>query len=134
MPCTHMLGASTTWSSTDITPNRNATVSPFRTSAGKKERQLEKRHCLFSRLQFVDPLGILNQDLVLVFFRNSLEAPFQPFVCRRPDRGRVREVRLPEDPVDANIVTQLYASLFVPEIDVALLTEGVAWLSFEPVS
>src|SRR5579863_8746326 len=133
MLCTHRSGTSTTWSSTDITPNRNATVSPSQTSVGEKERQPEKRHRLFTWLQFVDPLWILNQDLVLFFFRNSLEAPFQPFVGRRPDRRRVREVRLPQDPVDANIITQLNTCLLVPEVDVALLAEDIAWLTLEPV-
>src|ERR1700686_4108020 len=90
-------------------------------------------HRLFTWLQFVDPLRIFNQNLVLFLFRNSLEAPFQPLVGRRPDRRRMREVRLPQDPVDANVITQLNACLLVPEVDVTLLAEDIAWLALEPI-
>src|SRR6516162_9931011 len=91
------------------------------------------RHRPFTWLQLVDPPRILNQDLVLFLFRNSLEAPFQPLVGCRPDRGRMWEVRLPQDSVDANVITQLNARLLVPEVDIALQAEDIARLALETV-
>src|SRR5215469_2039716 len=105
----------------------------FPNERGRETLAARNRHGPVTWLQLVEPLRILNQDLVLFLFRNSLEAPFEPLVGRGPDRGRMWEVRLPQDSVDANVVTQLNARLLVPEVDVALLAEDIARLALETV-
>ena len=44
----HRSGGSTTWSSTDITPNRNATASPFHAERWARKRRRSENATVFS--------------------------------------------------------------------------------------
>src|SRR5579885_3875785 len=87
---------------------------------GLEQSSESNRAVTFYPLQLVEPFGIFNQNLMLVLFGNSFKAPFEPLVRGRPNRGRMREVRFPQDPVDADVVTKFNPGLLVPEIHVAL--------------
>src|SRR5207249_4575859 len=85
------------------------------------------------RRHLINPQCILVQQLLAVISRHSIEDALDRFPGLGIVGGNMREIRLPHEVVDANVVAELDAFRFEPEVHEHLPAHSLAWTRGEPL-